>query len=196
MFPLYSGSFKLSSPYKHAQLRLQAGHLWLKHTTPATWKKHTKKPLSKRTLQAAVFEEAETKAFATSAVFRGSPGHETKRQFSLGNSFFSPFCISLRKGWLCWQLSQDSSAQADEAQMLVPCFRRLCPPLCCSIPGQWPQGIKYLTEVQQGRTSLESNMISNSSCGWGLGSLPRKALFFSLSMSNSDLCQPVNGSQS
>lgn len=61
-----------------------------KHTTPDTWKKHTKKSLSKKTLQAAVFEEEETKAFATSAVFRDSPGHWLNSTFPWGTIFFLP----------------------------------------------------------------------------------------------------------
>lgn len=90
MFPLYSGSFELPGLYKHSSAPTPSRPPAAQTHNSCHLKETHQKASLKEKLQAAVFEEAGTKAFATSVVFRGSPGHSTKRLFSLGNPFFLP----------------------------------------------------------------------------------------------------------
>lgn len=87
---------------------------------------------------------------------------------------FFHFCISFCKGWFLVGSSARTPHLRQTNPKLLPCYRRFFSPPCSSVPGQQSQGTKHLTKAQQGKTALESNMISYSNCGWGLASLLHK----------------------
>lgn len=153
MFPLCSGS--LESP-ANTLLRLQ-----LTTCGSSTHLLHLKaahqKASFKETPQAAAFEEAETKAFATSAC-RASPGQRISGRFPWGTGFSSLLHQFLLRTALL-------AAEGDEEllELLLPARGGSAPLFVAPHQGSYSRVLR--TQIQQRKCSLGSPVVSKSSCG-------------------------------
>lgn len=151
MFPLCSGSLESPAP-ANTLLRLQ-----LTTCGSSTHLLHLKdshqKASFKETPQAAAFEEAETKAFATSAC-RASPGQRISGRFPWGTRFSS---------LLHQFLLRTALLAAELLELQFPAMGGSAPLFVAPHQGSYCRALR--TQTQQRKPSLESLVVPKSSCG-------------------------------
>ena len=159
MFPLCSGSFRLPSLYKHAPLRLQAGHLRLKHTAPATW--NTPKSRFQRKPSRRLFlKRQRQKPLQLVQSSDTLLGMWLNGRFPWRTYFFSLFASVSAKDDFVGSSARSPPLGQRKPKIMFPAPGGSAPLLAALLPGHWPQGTRHLTEIQQRRTSLESNVMS------------------------------------
>lgn len=173
MFPLCSGNLELPAP-ANTLLRLWAGHLRLKHTSPATWKKNTKKLLSKKPLRLLCLKRQRQKLLQPVS---SEPllGRWLSGTFPWGVHFFLPSAPVSAKDNFAGSSARAPQLGQMELEFLFPAVGSSAPFLTAPHQGSHCRALG--TQIQQRKSSLESPGISSTSCGWGWGSLSHKALF-------------------